>query len=310
MISTVEVNQIDVRYAHLRLQDSRREKLLQSSILEQGILDPLYVVGGGHSSVLLDGFKRYRCASKLGLSGVPVVTLDDSEVQGMLKLIRLSSSKGLSTLEEAGLVDELHRAHGLSCSEIARRLERSLAWVSLRLGLLSEMSENVRRQVFSGRFPVRNYMYTLRGFTRVKGCSGKDIDEFVSCVSGNGYGTRDIDCLADGYFNGGPLVKRQIREGNLDWTLRQLKEKAPSREAPSGHLSELESRVLSNLEMLYAYMVKLSHGLEDARLQGPDFFEQGRKAAGRILQMWPSFHPILQGFHEKAGAKRSRADAA
>jgi len=310
MISTVELSQIDIRYAHLRLQDCRREKVLQSSILEQGILDPLYVVGNQLPSVLLDGFKRYRCASKLGLAEVPVVLLDNTEVTGLLKFIRLSASKGLATLEEASLVDELHRSHGLSCSEIARRLERSPGWVNLRLGMLSEMSETVRKQVFSGRFPVRNYMYTLRGFTRVKGFARKDIDEFVTCVSGKGYSTRDIDCLTEGYFRGGPLVKQQIRDGNLDWTLRQLKEKAPPEKVPAGHLNESETRVLSNLEILYAYMVRLSRGLEDGRLQRPDFFEQGRKAAGRILQMWPSFHHTLQGFHEKAGAKRDHSDAA
>ena len=96
----------------------------------------------------------------------------------------------------------------------------------------------------------------------------------------------------------------------VDWTLRQLKEKTPPEKVPAGHLNESETRVLSNLEILYAYMVRLSHGLEDARLQRPDFFEQGCKSAGRILQMWPSLHHTLKSFHEKAGAKRNRSDAA
>jgi hypothetical protein len=54
----------------------------------------------------------------------------------------------------------------LSAADIAAALSRSKAWVSVRLGLLAQMSEPVRRQLFAGAFPVYGYMYTLRPFMR------------------------------------------------------------------------------------------------------------------------------------------------
>jgi hypothetical protein len=312
MIETVEVNHIDTRYERLRLKDRGQELLLQSSIMEHGILDPLYVVGLSDSAhVLLDGFKRYRCAVKLSIPSVPVATLEGDMVVGILKFLRLSLGKRLTSLEEAGLVDELSHVHGLSAVEIARRLERSLTWVSLRLGLIREMSNEVREKIFSGQFPVRSYMYSLRHFTRVKegGLKGA-VTAFVACVSGKGLSTRDIDRLAQAYFKGGAVLKAQIESGQLDWTLRQLKENEARQATPNANFNEHESRVLSQLEILYAYIIKLSYGLKDTRLTSPDFFTAGQKAAHAVLKAWDGFRHTLQEFYDTTGEKTSGACAA
>jgi hypothetical protein len=43
-------------------------------------------------------------------------------------------------------------------ADIAAALSRSKGWVSMRLGLLAQMSEPVRRQLFAGAFPVYCFM--------------------------------------------------------------------------------------------------------------------------------------------------------
>lgn len=152
-MTEIERGLINTQYERLRVKDDHREILLRSSILEQGILDPLYTVDMGDAGhVLLDGFKRYRCAVKLNIPTLPVVTLEKDPVIGIVKFLRLSVSKRLAAIEEAGLVDELHVTHGLEVLEIASRLERSVAWVSLRLGLMNEISEDVREKIFLGQF--------------------------------------------------------------------------------------------------------------------------------------------------------------
>ncbi len=246
-MTEIESGLINTQYESLRVKDAKREILLCSSIMEQGILDPLYVVDmeeQGH--VLLDGFKRYRCALRLNISPLPVVILEKNPAMGIMKFLRLSLSKPLTSIEEAVLVDELHIKHELSVLEIANSLERSVAWVSLRLGLLNEMSDDVREKIFLGQFPIRSYMYSLRPFTRVKdSVSKKAVSSFVGCISGKGLGTRDIDRLAQAYFKGSDVLKSQIEGGQLDWTLRQLKECDTIQDTPQNTLSELESRVLS-----------------------------------------------------------------
>jgi ParB-like chromosome segregation protein Spo0J len=48
---------------------------LLASIVQRGIGEPLAGVDAAEGRFLLDGFKRYRCARKLGLDGLPYVSL-------------------------------------------------------------------------------------------------------------------------------------------------------------------------------------------------------------------------------------------
>jgi len=154
-----EIHSILRKYESFRLRDENREKYLLQSILEHGIREPLQCVEEGEQKyVLLDGFKRLRCSYKLELHMIPVVSLGSDEVSSILQFIRTSVERSLSTLEQARFVDELHKRHGLTVTDIASRLERSKAWVSVRLGIIDEMSEVVRDAVFSGRFPLRSYI--------------------------------------------------------------------------------------------------------------------------------------------------------
>jgi hypothetical protein len=312
MTATMELGELDTRYERLRLRDKVREYAIQSSMVEQGILEPLCAVELGNAErVLLDGYKRYRCAERLRLTSVPVTLWDGDATVGLLKLLRFSSGKRLTAVEEAGLVNELHQVHQLSMVEIGRRLERSVSWVSLRLGLMQEMGDDVREKIFSGEFPVRSYMYSLRHFTRVKsGVSKEAVSAFVGCVAGHGLSGRDIDRLALAYFKGDAVMKSQIEDGQLDWTLRQLKEGDARQEEPRNNLSELESRVLSQLEAVCACSVKLCYGLKDTRLASHDFFAYGSEVAQKVLKNWDGFHHTLQEFYDIARAKRDGPYAA
>ncbi|MCZ7639299.1 MAG: hypothetical protein M5U12_26605 [Verrucomicrobia bacterium] len=85
-------------------------------------------------------------------------------------------------LEQARFLDELKGTGGLSLAEIAQQVGRSPAWVSLRLGVLAELSPLVCGALFDGTFPVYSYLYTLRPFRRLNGAAA--IDEFVAALRG------------------------------------------------------------------------------------------------------------------------------
>ena len=59
---------------------------------------------------------------------------------------------------QVGFVDELKRLYEMEVGQIAEMLSRSKAWVSLRLGLLAEMTPAVWAMLFAGAFPVYAYM--------------------------------------------------------------------------------------------------------------------------------------------------------
>lgn len=113
--------------------------------------------------VLLNGFQRYRCAERLGIHEVPYVALAQDETAGIVHLLRVAKQQRLGILEEAKFIDELMTIHGQSLVDVAQALARSKAWVSMRRGLLKEMTPGVQAILFRGTFAMRSTRCTRRG---------------------------------------------------------------------------------------------------------------------------------------------------
>ncbi len=297
-INEVEITQIDRRFEEFRLENKIDEQKLLNSILECGIRDALLcVVDSKENIILLDGFKRLRCSIELNIRTVPTLSLGSDEVDGILQFIRLSNDRGLNILEQSALVDHLNSNHGMCVTQIAHYLERSPAWVSVRLGMIQEMTVIVRKAVFSGQFPVRAYMYNLRSFTRVKKVPRNEIDTFVQSVAGKGLSTRDIETLAYGYFHGGDHLKDQVKQGKLEFTLKQMRHKVAS---PEDHLlNTQEHRMIKDLELVQKYMGRVRNTLADKRLCTKPFFSAADLLIEGILSKLPDFQIYLQNFHDK-----------
>lgn len=291
----IEIGKIDRRWEGIRLPNEQQEQTLLSSICAGGIREPLQGVMSGETLLLLDGFKRLRCCRKLSLQIAPVVSLGVDEAGGMLALLRQSNTRVLNLLEQAALVDELKARYHLSVVEIARQLERSPAWVSVRLGILSHISESVREAIFSGKFPARAYLYTLRSFTRVNKIPQTEINHFVQAVSGKQLSLRQIDILAHGYFRGGTALKTQIQQGQISWTLEQM-QKSQARETST--LNQQEKRVLLELEMAQKYIHRLLAGLPAARLRSNEFFAEADLMVEGILRVLPHLKKSLETVHD------------
>ena len=134
MANEVELASLDLRYESFRLKQPAVEERLLGSIVQRGIEEPLEGVEVGESLVLLNGFKRYRCARRLRLATVPYSSLGQDEAAAILGLLRVSNDRALSILEQAAFIDELKNARRMSVAEIATELAVSKAWVSRRLG--------------------------------------------------------------------------------------------------------------------------------------------------------------------------------
>jgi hypothetical protein len=295
MAEEVEIASLDLRYEGFRLKSPGAEKALLLSILEKGIRDPLQGVDTKDARILLDGFKRLRCAQKLGIGRAPYVSMGADEVLGIIELIRISNAKSLSILEQARFVDELKSVHKMSNSEIAQLLERSKAWVSVRSGIIGEMSDYVLDQIFKGRFPVYSYMYTLRQFIRINAVQIDEVDEFVRSVAGKNLSIRNIEVLAHGYFKGSDALREQIRGGQIIWALGHLKETHPSAEG----CSQLESTMIRDLEIVLKYMQRVSAKTRNLKLKTSAFFAQANLLTGAILRQTDSFLEALKAFHDR-----------
>jgi hypothetical protein len=295
MEKQIELTDLDLRYESYRLKAPASEKILLNSILENGIRDPLQGIDTKDTRILVDGFKRYRCAGKLNIGIVPYISLGSDEAFGIIKLIRLSNAKSLGILEQARWIDELQNVYQMGTVDIARMLEKSKSWVSVRSGIISEMSDFTKDTIFSGKFPVYSYMYTLRKFMRIN--SKDEIDQFVKSVSGKGLSTRDIDLLANGYFKGPNEFREQIRSGNLSWGLNSLKESSQV----SGDCTEVERTMLKSLELTQKSMQRLTAMCKDDRYKTGSFYAQANLLSGGILRQIEFFEKGLKEFYDKSG---------
>ena len=297
MVDQVEICSFDLRYEGYRMRSAGAEKALLLSISAHGIREPLQGVGTEGERILLDGFKRLRCATKLNIGIVPYLSLGDDEPCGIIELLRISNAKSLSILEQARLIDELMNVHQMCNAEIATLLERSKAWVSVRAGIISQMSQSVMNKIFNGQFPVYSFMYTLRQFMRINGVKKDEVDEFVNVVAGRHLSTRDIDLLANAYFKGPDEFREQLKSGNISWGLNRLKQSYPA----VGDCTEREREMLKALEITQKYMQRLILKCNDTRFKTNTFYAQANLLSGGILRQLDDFHQAIRRFYDRTG---------
>jgi hypothetical protein len=293
----VEISSLDLRYEGRRLKNRAVEGRLLSSMAERGIEEPLEGVDAKEARVLLNGFKRVRCARKLGMTTAPYTSLGEDEAAGIVAMLRISKTKSLSILEQAGFIDELRTRQALSVAEIAALLSRSKAWVSMRVGLLGQMTDTIRRKLFSGAFPVYAYLYTLRRFMRMNEVGKKQIEEFVVALSGQPLSVREIEQLAHGYFRGPDSFREQIRNGHTALALERIRQ-AP--EDPEG-CSPFERSLLKDLEVVGKYCRRVMGKSQDPRLKSRAFQAEANLLSAGILSHSNAFIQTLRSLHDRSG---------
>lgn len=298
MANQVELASLDLRYESFRLKQPALEERLLSSLLQRGIEEPLEGVEVGQSKVLLNGFKRYRCARKLRLTTVPYSSLGGDEAAAILELLKLSNNRTLSILEQAAFIAELKNTRGLNVAEIAAELSRSKSWVTMRLGLLAEMSEPVRQKLFAGAFPVYSYMYLIRQFMRMNGVKAEQIEAFVLATSGQGLSVREVEQLAHGFFRGPDSLRQEILKGNLALPLERMGQ-VPQH--PDG-CSEFERVLLGDLELTQKYMQRvMGKSQEHQKLTSRAFHAQCHLLTAGILSRARAFLDTLRTLHDRNG---------
>jgi hypothetical protein len=293
----VEMTRVDLRYERCRLKSVRAERELLAEIRERGIDRPLSGVESGSRWILIDGFKRFRCARSLGMGSVPCVSLGADEAAGILEMLKGPGWKPLGFLEEARFLQELQSAHGMTLAEMAAALGRSKSWASMRLSALADMSETVRDRIFRGSFPAYAYLYFVRPFMRMNGVDAASVDAFVRATSGRGLSTREIARLAEAYFRGPDEMRRQIAAGHV---VMALNESAGA--TPSGGCSARERSCLKDLEQLVETMARLTSHAADSRLKSGTFRAQAQVLLARVISRADDFTDVMRRFHGRCEA--------
>ena len=111
---------------------------LVDSIKEHGVLEPLVVAKTPAGYQIIAGERRWRASKLAGLSHVPAIIRETSP-KGMLEMALVENVQrvDLNPLDRAKGFERLMNEFGLTTSEIAVRIGKSVAYVSNTMRLLT-----------------------------------------------------------------------------------------------------------------------------------------------------------------------------
>lgn len=203
----LEFHQLDRRYESLRVRQPERERRLLASLADHGQQTPVVVVAGSAGYVVVDGHKRVRCLERLHRDTVTAVAWEMSEADALILRQVVNGETGSSALEQGWLLRELHEGHELGLSDLARRFDRSVSWVSRRLALTRELPERVQQRVREGRIVPHAAMKYLVPLARA---NEQDCLRLVEAVQEHGLSTRQMGQLYQTYLSGNDKTRELV----------------------------------------------------------------------------------------------------
>ena len=150
-IESLEISQLDLRYAHTRIRRPEALLPLMRSLENWGQLRPVSVVRSeSPCHILVDGYLRVEALKRCGKDMVLAEVWRCGEKEALLQILMREQERRWEALEEASLIRELHDRHKLSQETIARLLGKDKSWVCRRLSLLSALPEQALDSVRKG----------------------------------------------------------------------------------------------------------------------------------------------------------------
>jgi ParB family chromosome partitioning protein len=137
-----------------RTFDEVKIEELAASIRNQGIIQPLVVRPRGDGFELIAGERRWRAAMRAGLSRVPVVIRNASDLEALqLALVENLQREDLNAIEEASGYRRLQEEFHWSQEEMADKVGKSRPAIANALRLLTLPTE-VQQEVTAGKLPA------------------------------------------------------------------------------------------------------------------------------------------------------------
>jgi ParB/RepB/Spo0J family partition protein len=147
----IDIHRLKLRYRHIRIQQPIRVRRLSDSIAQNGQLCPLVAVADDDEGlILIDGYQRHAALRLLERDMALVIVPDLTEQQALSQLLVQRGDRTWEAIEEAGLIQELHRRFGCSFRRIGQQMGRDPSFVKRRLDLLESLPEKILGQVLGG----------------------------------------------------------------------------------------------------------------------------------------------------------------
>jgi len=175
-IEEIAVSEIGEKYGVYRIVSPRADAAMVKSIRKYGQISPVVCVKGKDGYEMIDGFKRLRTCRSLNKMTLRVKTIEVSARVCKAAIIQLNQSgRSINEMEEALVIQSLHREDGLTQVEIAVLVGRDKSWVSRRVSLIERLSEEVQEDIRLGLISV----ITGRELTKLPRGNQKEVTDAI-----------------------------------------------------------------------------------------------------------------------------------
>jgi ParB family transcriptional regulator, chromosome partitioning protein len=282
----LELQQLDRRYEALRMRNPSRERRLLASLSEHGQQVPIVVVRASEPDhyVVVDGFKRLRALVRLRHDAVLGTCWEMSEADALITDRLLCDSAGDSALEQGWLLRDLTDHFALRPEDLARRFDRSVSWVSRRLGLVRDLPEAVQERVRGGQVVAHAAMKYLLPLARA------NVTDCLRLLEGLGAhkpSSRAVGRLYAAYMSADARTRARL----LSDPLLFLRVEEESRRPPTDPTDQLVADLRGLIGLAGRARRRLDGTLSDARVdevreEVDVLLTRARTALERLCRLW------------------------
>jgi len=124
---------------------------LAQSIIQNGIIQPIIVRQTNMGYVIVAGERRFRAAKQAGLSEIPIIVKDLTDLQVLeISLVENIQREDLNSIEEANAYSRLSNEFGMTQEKIAESIGKSRVAITNKLRLLG-LSEYIQNLIINGK---------------------------------------------------------------------------------------------------------------------------------------------------------------
>jgi len=204
-----DLHQLELRYSHIRISNIKRIHRLAASISCHGQLEPLVTVAKEDRFILIDGYQRYRALQQIGRDTANIIIVEITEEESLLQLLTQRGERQWEAIEEAGIIQELHRRFQFTFSEIGQKIGRDKSYVKRRLDLLESLPEEILQRVLSGIISTWAASRVLVPLART---NAEDAITLATHLDKSPLSTRELKTFYDHYQKSNRKIRKRMIE--------------------------------------------------------------------------------------------------
>lgn len=236
-VKLITINRIKPNIHQPRKQfDKESLQELAASIKNQGIVQPLIARKLPDDTYeIVAGERRYRAAKMTGLTELPVIVREYSDIEAMtIALIENLQREDLNSIDEAEALNKLKTVHKLSQEELAEKIGKSRSNVANTMRLLA-LPEKIKKMIASDAIKA-GHGRALLGIT-----DKKVQEELCDCIIAKDLSVRDVENALEYWKNNGTLPKEFC--GQTENPQKQNKTSAKEKSILSKNLQEIDVKL-------------------------------------------------------------------